>query len=228
MTIGQVDSEDSPPARPPAPQGSRPLTCVVVEDQLMFLELLTGLLMVRPLLQVVAQARTMLTGVEACREWKPDLLILDLALPDGDGLDVARAFLGARPDGRLIVLSGHAANFVCPAWLTGRVQAVVSKNATFDVLRRELDELLGVVSPPAAGRAMTEEGCGQPLTGREAEVYALIGEGLSSAQIAARLGVSGHTVHTHRKRIASKLGTRGDELVRRAVAHRAALSSVGR
>jgi len=198
------------------------MTCVVVEDQLMFLELLTGLLVARPRLQVVAQAPTLNAAVSACRQWKPDLLLLDLALPDGDGLDVARAFLDVRPDGRLIVLSGHAANFVCPAWLSGRVQAVVSKNAAFDVLRRELDLLLGGV-PPASQHG------GPPgsrmLSQREAEVYGLIGEGLSSMEIAARLGVSRHTVDTHRKRIAAKLGTQGDELLRRAVAHRVSLTA---
>lgn len=193
----------------------------------MFLELLTGLLVARSGLKVVAEARSFMTAVEVCQRWKPDLLLLDLALPDGDGLAVARAYLGARPDGRVIVLSGHAANFVCPAWLNDHVQAVVSKNATFNVLRRELDELLGVIAPSSTPPALPDRQAFHLLSDREAEVYALIGDGLSSAEIAARLGVSTHTVHTHRKRIASKLGTQGDELVRRAMAHRLSLSPPG-
>lgn len=231
MTTGRsttkVVSKPSPPIGRAGPAPAQPLTCVVVEDQVMFLELLTGLLVAHPRLQVVSQARNVLTGVETCRHWKPDLLLLDLALPDGDGLAVARAFLAARPDGRVIVLTGHAASFVCPTWLQGRVQAVVSKNDTFDVLRGELDELLGAVPAPGAGAAMPRYRPVQPLSDREAEVYALIGEGLSTVEIAARLGVSAHTVHSHRKRIASKLGTQGHELIRRAVAHRVSLSARG-
>lgn len=193
----------------------------------MFLELLTGLLVARPGLTVVAQARNFVTAVEACGRWKPDLLLLDLHLSDGDGLEVARAYLEARPDGRVLVLSGHAANFVCPPWLNNHVQAVISKNATFNVLRRELDGLIGVIPPSPTTTALADRQAFHLLSDREAEVYALIGDGLSSAEIAARLGVSTHTVHTHRKRIASKLGTQGDELARRAMAHRLSLAPPG-
>lgn len=70
-------------------------------------------------------------------------------------------------------------------------------------------------------------GAGQDLTDREAEIFGLIGDGLTSREIAERLGLSEHTVQTHRKRIATKLRTTGDELVRRAVAHRAAFFSDG-
>jgi DNA-binding NarL/FixJ family response regulator len=219
-----MDTHMTPPGDHLARLAGQTMTCIVVEDQVMFLELLTGLLIARPRLQVVARARDVLTATAACRAWKPDLLILDLALPDGDGLAVARAFLEVRPDGHLIVLSGHAETFVCPAWLNDRIRAVVSKNAAFDVLRRELDDLLGAVPRPTSGPDAPEKSCGQPLSDREAEVYRLIGEGLSSAEIASRLGVSRHTVHSHRKRIALKLGTQGDELVRRAVAHRVSIS----
>jgi len=209
------------------PPASRTMSCVVVEDQVMFLDLLAGLLMVRPRLHVAAQVGDLASGVTACRRLKPDLLVLDLALPDGDGLEVAREFLDVRPDGRVIVLSGHASDFVCPAWLNAGLQAVISKNAAFDVLRRELDELLGTLPVPVAGRAESDPVMSRSLTEREAEVFVLMGDGLSTAEIAARLNVSEHTVHTHRKRMAAKLGTQGDELVRRAVAHRMALSARG-
>ena len=60
------------------------------------------------------------------------------------------------------------------------------------------------------------------LTPREAEVFALIGDGLTSREIGERLSISEHTVQTHRKRVAAKLGTQGDELTRIAVAQRQA------
>lgn len=205
---------------------SHSMNCVVVEDQVMFLELLTGLLTARPGLRVVATARSVLEGQAACQIQKPDLLLLDLALPDGDGLDVARHFLGVRPEGRVIVLSGHSADFVCPAWLTGPLAAVISKNDTFDALRRELDDMLGAV-PSGATDTPQVASPERPLTAREMDVYRLIGEGLTGGGIAQRLGVSKHTVHTLRKRIAAKLRTRGDELTRRAVIHRARLSGRG-
>lgn len=209
---------------PEAGESRTAIDCVVVEDQLMFLELLTGLLAVRPGLRVIATARSVAEGAAVCMLRRPELLLLDLALPDGDGLEVARQFLSARHDGRVIVLSGHSDTFVCPDWLTGRLAAVISKNDAFDALRRELDELLGLLpSATTDGRAAGDDE--RLLTAREMTVYSLIGEGLSTVQIADRLSVTKNTVQTLRKRIASKLGTQGDELTRRAVAHRTMLGN---
>jgi DNA-binding NarL/FixJ family response regulator len=187
---------------------------VIVEDQAMFLELLAGMMVLRGEIRIVGRARDVAEGAAACRKHRPDVLILDLALPDGDGLDVARQFVAANPGGRVIVLSGQASDFICPGWLNDNLQAVISKNDAFESLRSELDELVGVESPrpePDDAAALTE---------REAQVFRLIGDGLGTREIAARLALSEHTVHTHRKRIAAKLGTSGDDLSRRAVAHR--------
>lgn len=184
----------------------------------MFLELLEGMLAMRGGLQIVERARTVAEGIAACRSTAADLLLLDLALPDGNGLLVARAFLKQNRRGKVIIVTGHAGSFVCPSWLDPNLQAVISKNDTFQSLRAELDELLGV-SRPAATRAAAGQP-GKPMTKREAEIFSLIGEGLTSQQIADHLGVSVHTVHTHRKRLGLKLGTRGLELTTRAVAQR--------
>lgn len=190
----------------------------------MFLELLEGMLSMRGGLEIVGRAGTVADGIAACGHHAPDLLLLDLALPDGDGLDVARVFLERNPRGRVIVVTGHASSFVCPAWLNASLQAVISKNDTFQSLRAELDELL---ASAAEGEAEDASPGATSLTKREAEVFSLMGEGLSSQVIAARLGLSVHTVLTHRKRLAKKLGTRGLELVTRAVARRAALIQPG-
>lgn len=198
----------------------RQLTCFIVEDQVMFLELLEGMLSIRGGLTIAGRARTVAEGVAACAARAFDLLLLDLALPDGGGLDVARAFLARNRRGKVIVVTGHTSSFVCPAWLDANLQAVISKNDTFQSLRAELDELLGVPTrkkPKASGVP-----AGRALTSREAEVFALLGDGLSSQEIADRLGIALHTALTHRKRLALKLCTRGTELTRRAIAQRVA------
>lgn len=186
----------------------------------MFLELLEGMLSIRGGLAIVGRARTVAEGIAACAADAFDLLLLDVALPDGNGLHVARAFLAKNPRGKVIVVTGHASSFVSPAWLNPNLQAVISKNDTFQSLRAELDELLTQSQPRTLSEALPVVNAA--MTKREAEVFALMGEGLSSQEIADRLGIALHTVLTHRKRLASKLGTRGTELTRRAMAQRVA------
>lgn len=193
-----------------------PLRCVIVEDQSMFRDLLASIMALRSDVRIVARAHDVATGRAACEQHKPDVLILDLALPDGDGIDVARRFIEIDPLGQVIVVTGQASEFVCPAWLNRNLHALISKNEAFDSLRQELDVLTGASTRDGASQNASTRN----LTDREAEIFGLIGDGLSSRRIAERLGLSVHTVQTHRKRIATKLGTTGDELVRRAVEHR--------
>ncbi len=195
------------------------LTCVLVEDQGLFLEMLGGMLNMRGGLRVVASMLNVADGRAAVAKHRPDLLLLDLDLPDGSGLEVAEALLEINPDARIIVISGHATDFVCPAWLRDNLQAVISKNETFSVLRQELDDLLDSAKTnlrPRHTRPFAEK----PLTAREAEIFASIGEGLTSKEIGVRLHLSEHTVQTHRKRLAAKLGTIGSELSHRAISQR--------
>ena len=186
---------------PPPP----PLRCVVVEDQGMFLHMLVMMLHSLAGLEVVATATTAEEGIKACEELAPDLLLLDLALPDRSGVVVAESLSRVNPEARLIVLSAGASSFVCDACLEPMLHAVVDKIDACETLTTEIGELLAERRDDPA-----------PLTTREEEVLQLIGQGLSNAQIAERMVLSVHTVGTHRRNITSKLGMRGSELIRHA------------
>lgn len=134
---------------------------------------------------------------------------------------VARKLLKHREYARIIVITGHADQFVYPAWPRNNLQAVISKNDTFCTLRYELDDLLDPAQTYLRPREVKSLYT-KSLTDREAEVLALIGEGLTSIEIGQRLYISEHTVQSHRKRIASKLGPSGSELSHRAIAQRSA------
>jgi DNA-binding NarL/FixJ family response regulator len=187
------------------PSAQAPLTCVVVEDQRMFLQLLVGMLHTQPGLAVVSTAETAAAGIEACLQHRPDLLILDLSLPDQPGHTVAEALHRVNPDARLIVLSAQASSFVCPPSLQTMLHAVVDKIEAYDTLGAEINEL---IAPQVGPR--------QRLTFREGDVLRLIGQGLSNNQIAEVLQLSVHTVETHRRNLSGKLGLKGAELVRYA------------
>jgi DNA-binding NarL/FixJ family response regulator len=178
------------------------LTCVVVEDQRMFLELLVGMLRTLEGLAVLATARTAAEGIAACRSHRPDLLILDLGLPDQGGEVVAEALAVVNPQARVIVLSAQASSFVCPAHLCPHLHAVIDKIDAYQTLGIEITQLL-----------QSRSGCRIQLTARERELLLLLGSGLSNLRIAELMHISVHTVETHRRNLITKLGIKGAELI---------------
>jgi DNA-binding NarL/FixJ family response regulator len=188
----------------------------LVEDQVLFAQMLGFLLAAGRMVDVVASAHTVQEGIEACRQHRPDILLLDLALPDGDGLAVARALVQCSPHARIIIISGEADTFRCPAGLRQQVYSVIDKTRTFAVVCQELAGCLGQMFPDAP---VTKKGDASLLSPREAEVFRLLGLGLSTKEIAAAAFISPQTVATHRKRIAAKLGLSSSALIRRAALH---------
>ncbi len=186
------------------------LRCVIVEDQLMFLELLQQLLERQLGIEVIATAASTQAGVAACRLHRPDLLILDLSLADGDGLPVLASLAQWSPGGRAVVLSAQAAGFVCPEALEPLLLGVIDKTTTF----RDLIGVIAELLPPAPA---ADPGA---LTPAQQRIFSLIGQGLSNKQIARDLALSVATVETHRKAIARRLGCSGGELVRQAALQR--------
>jgi len=193
------------------------LNCVIVEDQTMFRQMLHNMLQATPNVRVVAAAASQAGGLEACEQMQPDLLVLDLALPDGNGVAVARRLSQINPQAKVIVLSGEASTFVCPADIRASVHAVLDKTQAFDDLAAELKALL----PKGRGgsSATGNSGVREALSDREYEIFLLIGHGLMSKEIGEKLGISPQTVQAHRRNIAEKLGTAGSELMQLALKH---------
>lgn len=198
------------------------LRCVVIEDHRMFLDLVTTMLHATPSLaiDVVGTAGTVADGIAACDRLKPDLVLLDLALPDGTGITVAQHLAAAHPYAKIVVISGQSSTFVCPAALASCTHAVVHKAEAFDALQAILAGLAGLAARGTGSRlvgthAALKARSGLPsrhLSQREREIFALIGASLTSEEIAHKLGLSIHTVQTHRKNIAAKFGVSGRKL----------------
>lgn len=197
----------------------RVLRCLLVDDQALFLELLAGMLRTRPGLEVVGAVRSRCEAIEACDALRPDVVILDLELPDGWGLAVAEHLAATHPPARVIVLSSHAESFQRPRSLQRTIEAVLDKSRAYEDLIEALNLLMGLPDHPAAEAEAEAEALQERLallTGRERMVLARLGQGLSSQQLAANLGVSVHTADTHRRRISEKLGLRGAALIHQA------------
>lgn len=193
------------------------LRCVIVEDQTMFRQMLHNMLQGTPDLTVAAATGSEAEGIAACERYKPDLLVLDLALPDGSGVNVGRCLARLHPGARIIILSGEASTFVCPSDLRASVHAVLDKTQAFDDLAVELKAIL----PKARGGSASarNKNVRDRLSEREYEIFLLIGRGLMSKEIGEKLFISPQTVQTHRRKIAEKLGTTGSELTQLAIKH---------
>lgn len=186
-----------------------PARCLIVEDEIMFAHMLAGMLRGIPGLSVEGIAHTCEEALRLTEEFSPDLLVLDLALPDGNGVDVARHAARRNPESHSIILSGQASTFVVPHGLSDHIHSVVDKTRAYSVLQREVQHFLSTRADET-GRPDPESS----LSPREREVFRELGHGLINKQIAEQLGISPATVGLHRKRIAAKLNVRGAALVR--------------
>jgi DNA-binding NarL/FixJ family response regulator len=207
--------KQNPPLNANPISGPRKLRCVLVEDQVMFEQLLGMMLEARGVFEVAGSAHTVAQGIKICEATRPDLLILDLALPDGDGLKVARSLSRLNPEARTIVVSGNASSFKCPKDLRQAIYSVLDKTTGVDLLLGEIMKfhLHARSQDPTIQAALDPEAL---LSERELEVFRLIGAGLETKEIADRLGRAYLTVETHRRNISAKLGTNRGDLVKMA------------
>lgn len=145
---------------------------------------------------------------KAIEQFGPDVAILDIRMPDGDGIEAARRVLQERPDLKLMFLSMHTeANFVKRAMETG-AQAYLSKRAPAEELLLAIRTVLnggkyiGSHMRADPEEAQLSEG---PLTERQREVLRLIAQGCSAKEIASRLQISVRTAEFHRAAIMDRL-----------------------
>jgi DNA-binding NarL/FixJ family response regulator len=190
------------------------LRTLVVEDQLMFQELLVGMLRSQTSLGEVATASTAAEGIAACASLRPDLLILDIALPDAEGLSVAKALLVLNPDAKVIVLSSHASTFLRPPELRDTICAVIDKARAFEELLQEIAVITGSGGLASADNGEIPREALALLTQRERQVLERMGRGESNKTMAQELALSVRTVESHRRNIATKLGCSGARLIR--------------
>lgn len=164
------------------------------------------------------------------RELEPHIAIIDLSLDDGNGLELIRRLKGRYPDLRMLVCSMRDESLFAERAINAGAHGYINKHEVaghvVDALRQVL---LGKIylSPDIVERIITgfahhnKPTAGSSidnLSNRELEVFLLIGQGLSTAEIAQRLNLSVKTVETHREKIKRKLGlTSAGQLMRQAV-----------
>lgn len=188
-------------------------------------------------IEVIAEASDARHGYAAIDGTKPDMVILDLTLPDGDGIAVTREILRRAPETRLLVLTMQTAELsLSRALAAGAIGFAVKSDDPEEIVRAVQTVAAGkrYVSPAFGPRgaevvARTEAGeANDPLAAlsrREREVCDLVLRGLSNQGIAEALCISVKTVETHRARINQKLGVHSTGQLIRLAALQGLISS---
>jgi DNA-binding NarL/FixJ family response regulator len=170
---------------------------------------------------IVDSAETAAAAAEACRTYRPELLVLDLELPDADGFRVLTDLDDVRPKAVLVLADRADGDLVLRALRLG-VRGYVTKAEGLRDLATTIERVVAgerVMSPALEKDAMgalgrmakrAREGAEveSGLTPRERQVLDLLGQGLTIGQIASRLGISPRTVETHVAKLYRKLGVR--------------------
>jgi len=190
---------------------------VVADDHQIFRDGLRALLVSRSDFEVVGEAQDGLEAIDLVTRLKPEILILDLAMPGLHGIEVARRLHDSNPETKIIVLSMHSdRRYVIEALRAGAV-AYVLKEAGFSELSdviKEVREGRLYLSPLVSEQvikdyirlAEVDEGSVFALlTAREREVLQLLAAGSATKEIAGELHLSVKTVESHRKQIMDKL-----------------------
>jgi two-component system response regulator NreC len=198
---------------------------VVVEDQLMVRDLIVQLCRSALREAIVAQASDGRTGVELCRTAQPEIALLDLDLPDGDGLDRIAEIRRHSPETKIIVVTSHSDEFSIHRCLEANIAAFVDKcSLPIEAVGEAIAEVSAgrTFYSPVVARAKAQlrddpQAFTKLLSAREQEVLRLLGEGYRNEKVAERLGVSPKTVLSYRRNIMAKLGVHSTpELIRYA------------
>jgi DNA-binding NarL/FixJ family response regulator len=218
---------------------STPLRVVIADDQASVREGLVLLLSALPDIDVVASAADGEQALAMVAEHCPDAILLDLHMPVLDGIGATRRLAAEHPGVAVIVLTTYADDETVLEALRAGARSYLTKDADRTDIARALhaaagglsvlslevqSKLIAAVSPRAPqndrpGKPASNAPLPDGLTQREAEILALIAQGLTNPEISVRLFLSSHTVKTHISRIFAKTGSR-DRAAAIGYAHR--------
>ena len=193
-----------------------PIRVLIVDDHDMLCEGLAAFLNGFPDLVMVGEASSGVEGIRLCQELQPDVVLMDLVMPEMDGVTAIKAIHEAQPEVKIIALSSFSEDKLVRTALMAGATSYLLKNVSADrladairathtglpTLSPEVKSILLELEPPGSPSSPALE----PLTPRELEVLVCMAAGLTNAEIAQRLGISQYTIKGHVSNILGKLG----------------------
>jgi DNA-binding NarL/FixJ family response regulator len=204
------------------------ITIAIVDDHPLVREGLAARICAQPDMEVCGEAADIESALELAVNSRPALMLIDIALRDGHGIDLIKRIVATGVNTRMLVVSAYDESFFAERALRAGASGYINKqelqgkvvDAIRSVLRGEryLSAAMAQRLIAQAIGSKVAQGGTETLTDRELQIFQLIGRGKSTREIAGELNVSVHTVDSHREHIRTKLDLRtGTELIQRAV-----------
>ena len=195
----------------------KPIRVLLADDHTLVLAGIRGLLTRLADVEVVGEAADGREALRLAEALRPDIVLLDIAMPGMNGLEVAQRLADADPAIRVVILSMHASEeYVLRTLRAGAAGYLLKDSAVaeLELAIRAVARGETYLSPPVSKRVVDEYvmrtgGTPDPLaalTPRQREILQLVAEGHTSKDIAQRLGLSYRTVETHRNQLMKRLG----------------------
>jgi two-component system, NarL family, response regulator NreC len=208
------------------------ISILLSDDHTILRQGLAALLEAEPDFHILGEASTGLETLQKVQSLDPDVLVLDLALPDINGLEITRQVRHSNPRTRIVILSMHAKEAYVLEALNSGASAYVLKGSDARELTQAIHQAtrgIRYLSPPLSEQSLeayiqlTRGQVFDPyetLTNRERQILHLAAGGCSNNEIARRLTISPRTVEQHRAKVMAKLDLHNQsELVRFAIQH---------
>jgi len=190
--------------------GIPPIRILTVDDHPLLREGIAAVIEGQPDMTLVAEATNGREAIESFRNHRPDVALMDLRMPDMNGIEAIRAIRTEFPAARIVVLTTYAGDVQA----LGALKAGASGYLLKSMLRKDLLDTIRTVHagkrriPPEIATQIAEHAADDALTEREIDVLRRVGSGNSNKQIAVQLAISEGTVKAHMKNILPKLGAR--------------------
>jgi len=195
----------------------KPITILLAEDHMIVREGFRQMIELEPGLKVVGEAKDGRQAVALAQKLRPDIVLMDIAMPLLNGLEATRQVLKAVPATKIIILSAHSDDaYVQTAVAAGAMGFLLKQSSSHAVCEaiRAVQQGKTFFSPAIArhldhqksrSRQDTGKSAATKLTSREMEVLQLIAEGKANKETASELGISMKTVEKHREHLMEKL-----------------------
>jgi DNA-binding NarL/FixJ family response regulator len=198
---------------------SRRITVLLAEDHAVVRQGLRALLAADSGFEIVGEACTGREAVDLARTLRPEVILMDIAMPMLNGVEATRQILAVTPKARVVILSAYSDQVYVDRLTKIGVFGFLEKQSSAEILTKAIREVArghAFFSPTIARRLAAKaarprdrEGALRPndtqLTSREAEVLQLVAEGFANKQAAAELRISVKTVEKHRQNLMNKL-----------------------